>query len=433
MANFLALQGLNLPAAFQAADAAKANELNLAKLKREEENQNILSQYAGPAIEGDQEAYKKIAGVNPQLAVSISQKQSEQKKADLDRAIKEAPYVARALNGVQDQASYDQAKSTLQQMGINTAKMPTMYAPELVKRFVSAAGELEKYGQPVQAVGPDGKPTLLQVGDKGGTREIKGFAPYKEDNQLVEIADPTSPTGTRMVPRAQAVNQPGKPPNSMTLQSDGKGGFTLVQGRQTGKPDNAGLAQPTVNEIEKEITNNNLRLDRLSTVGQGFKEEYLRFGPQVANWATAKLEKMGVNFDPQTRKQLADYTTFRANAFNDLTRTLKEMSGAAVTPQEADRLLKSIGDPDNDSPTQFKAKYDATVRSLKLAQARLVYMRKNGIAKENMGNLDLEDMNAIIGNRIRQAEAQNKERGMQADQAYDEARKAVAAEFGMKI
>jgi hypothetical protein len=60
-----------------------------------------------------------------------------------------------------------------------------------------------------------------------------------------------------------------------------------------------------------------------------------------------------------------------------LNQTLRDMSGAAITPQEADRLRRAIPDPDTDSPTEFATKYNDVVGSLRNAHQR--YLGQLGV------------------------------------------------------
>lgn len=53
----------------------------------------------------------------------------------------------------------------------------------------------------------------------------------KPDNQLVEVYDPNSPTGTRMVPRAQAAGMPGKPGSGTSVSVTPDGTVQFTQGR----------------------------------------------------------------------------------------------------------------------------------------------------------------------------------------------------------
>jgi soluble lytic murein transglycosylase-like protein len=54
----------------------------------------------------------------------------------------------------------------------------------------------------------------------------------KPDEQMVEVYDPNSPTGTTMVPRSQAAGRPGAPSQGLSLTTNPDGSVSLTQGRQ---------------------------------------------------------------------------------------------------------------------------------------------------------------------------------------------------------
>ena len=94
-------------------------------------------------------------------------------------------------------------------------------------------------------------------------------------------------------------------------------------------------------------------------------------------------------------------------AVNNLNTVLKEVSGAAVTPQEYERIqsdqpVAGTGIFDGDDPVSFKAK-DAAVRRRRSSRlSRLNFMRNQGL-RLNRENLDqfmaLEDVPAAIDRR----------------------------------
>jgi hypothetical protein len=396
------------------------------------EDRNKLRTALPKAMQGDQDAVAEVQTINPELWNKIDTAKREKIKGDTET-------VGRLLYSVEQEDSvrrpilYKQALDIARQQGVDVSTAPPDYNPAWTKsmlaRAISLSDQIKQAEGSVRGVGNQ----VVRV--RGNNVDVLHTAPDKEDHQLVEVADESSPTGTRFVRRSDAVGQPGKPPSGMTLTSDGKGGFTLVQGRAGGKPDSAGMAQPTVNAVEEQILNNTGRLQRLMTVAGQFKPEYLTFKGQVTNWGAAMAEKAGVNLDPQSKTQLAEYTKFRADAFNDLSQTLKEMSGAAVTPQEYERLVKSLGDPSGDSPTEFKAKLDRTVRDVRLAQARLSYIRANGLKLDNFGGIGLADMPKIIDQRGAQLEQEMKAQNPQLspDDLRNRTLRALAQEFGTTI
>src|SRR3990167_3800959 len=77
---------------------------------------------------------------------------------------------------------------------------------------------------------------LVQVQGPNGPMYVPAEAPIgespftKPDQQLEQVYDPNSPTGTRMVPRAQAAGQPGKPGFGATVKQTPGGGLEVSFG-----------------------------------------------------------------------------------------------------------------------------------------------------------------------------------------------------------
>ncbi|HCV01828.1 MAG TPA: hypothetical protein DG048_04195 [Pseudoalteromonas sp.] len=85
------------------------------------------------------------------------------------------------------------------------------------------------------------------------------------------------------------------------------------------------------------------------------------------------LEKTNRNFlNDEQRNYLDRYTNFKRTVMGSLADYIREMSGAAVSEQEADRL-KQARPTTEDSPTQFTSKVKSILEDLKLAQARYQY------------------------------------------------------------
>lgn len=65
-------------------------------------------------------------------------------------------------------------------------------------------------------------------------REIFRVPDRPKPEPLVQIFDPTSPTGTRFVPRSQAAGRPGKPASSLMVEQTPDGTFRVIQGSNAG-------------------------------------------------------------------------------------------------------------------------------------------------------------------------------------------------------
>lgn len=258
---------------------------------------------------------------------------------------------------------------------------------------------------------------------------IVGQVPQRqaEDNAVVQVM---TPDGPRWMRRSDAVGQPAVPGQGLSVTVPGPNGPVMVQsgpGASTARPGN--MAQPTLNNIEEQIVNNTARLQRVRDVAAAFRPEFLQMGPQIRNWAASVQERMGMQITPEQRQRLEAFTEFRSRAYTELTQTLREMSGAAVTEGEAQRLLAAIGDPSRDSPTEFQTKMNNVIRTVSLANARMHYYRRNGI----QGALDstpLSDMQNIINRRGDEVAAQLRGQNVPAEEIQRRVRATLAVEFG---
>jgi hypothetical protein len=138
-------------------------------------------------------------------------------------------------------------------------------------------------------------------------------------------------------------------------------------------------------DLEKETMSASSAIQRFNQIQQGFKPEYLQFAPRLsAEWAALK-EKGGANLSPGDQRFLQDYSAWSRGAIEEVNTYIQQKTGAAMGVQEAQRLIKGVPNPgqgmlDGDSPTQFKAKLDDTMRQLKMVEARSIYALRNGLS-----------------------------------------------------
>ena len=260
--------------------------------------------------------------------------------------------------------------------------------------------------------------------------------PETPDNTLVEVYDETSPTGTRLVPRAEAANMPGKPGSGMSLTSDGQGGFTLTQGRGGSSTQN-GLDKATSRKLEGQKFDSIETLSRINRTEQAFKPEFLEVGTRAdALWSTIK-EKSGIELLEDEKQQLTEYSEFKQAAFSDMNLTMNILSGAAVSDQEFARMTQALPNAgsglfDGDSPTVFKAKMEAVQRDQKRAIMRYNYALKNNQDPLATG-IELSDVDALYDRRGGELEQILKQENpnISDDILELEVRARLKQEFGM--
>jgi hypothetical protein len=165
--------------------------------------------------------------------------------------------------------------------------------------------------------------------------------------------------------------------------------------------ESAGLTSSNQTRVQGDIINAQDGIARLDSIARGFKPEYQQLGTRLGAAVTAGKEKLGIDVNPADQKVLQDFTQYKREAIDNLNLRIKELTGAAMGVQEADRIIASLPNPgqgltDGDSPTQFKSKLDGTIRSLKEVEARRIYTTQKGIQPSS---IPLGSMGSVIDKR----------------------------------
>lgn len=191
------------------------------------------------------------------------------------------------------------------------------------------------------------------------------------------------------------------------------------------------LSKPTAGKVEEGVLADAAAITRLNSIQFSYKPEYqnIKFRTGQA-WNTLK-DKFGAL--PETEKrQLADYSQYKQNSLQNLNQTIKDLTGAAMGVQEADRIIASLPNAGTDifggdSPTEFEAKLNNAVKQTKYALARKNYALKKGL---NWESLPLDSLPSLINKRGKEIAAQYKlDLKKPADlQIID---RQLAAEFGI--
>lgn len=243
--------------------------------------------------------------------------------------------------------SWNGPRPGLMQGGVPTAQgmqmlgqaFPTQYAQQALESAFAkpAAGKLLTPEEEAQAI---------------RVRAAGRQAPAP-DNTLVEIYDANSPTGTRMVPRAQAAGQPGRPGSGLSFKTNPDGTVEVIQGRGAGQP--GGLTTASTTRVQEKEFNADERLARLDVIEKAYDPSLLTWSADIERAMLTAGDKAGV-LGAEGKAQLTKYVNLRRTALSNLNQYLNELSGAAITVQEMGRLRQAMPDPEKDGPTEFKAK-----------------------------------------------------------------------------
>ena len=193
------------------------------------------------------------------------------------------------------------------------------------------------------------------------------------------------------------------------------------------------LSKGTKGKLEETILSSGDALTRLNNIQASYKPEYLSIkfrGSQ--EWSTLK-DKFG-SLNPAEKTQLANFSTYKQNATQNLNQTIKDLTGSAMGVQEADRIISTLPNAgtglfDGDSPTQFESKLNNAVEQTKYAIARKNYSLNKNLKWEN---LPLSQMPNIINQRGAQIAQQYKlDPKKPAD--LTTINRQLAAEFGINF
>ena len=189
------------------------------------------------------------------------------------------------------------------------------------------------------------------------------------------------------------------------------------------------------NKVDEGLLDTGMRLQRLSAIESQFKPEYQQIAPRLsARWSSVK-EKLGADLDPNDSKFLTEFSSYKRNSINSMNEYIKSITGAAMSEAEAQRILKGMPNPgegvfDGDSPTEFKAKMDDAIKQTRLAEARLVYIKRNGMS---IGDVTLDRMPTLMNERGSALETAIKKQQPQINQQdlRKLVRRNLAQEFGL--
>jgi hypothetical protein len=264
---------------------------------------------------------------------------------------------------------------------------------------------------------------------------IKGLSGYAEENLkgLEEIYDPESPTGTRIVRAKEAVGKPGKMPKGLDIEFTDEGKVKSIS--TGGKKGKGGIEKPVRTTVQKKILSAGDTMNSITAIKNRFRPEFQEIGTRWGNMVTAWKSKAGMKIDPAERQALDDYSQYIAEAAQNFSLVLKDMSGVAVNPTEFKRTEAWLPNPgtgllNGDSPIELEAKIKRFENFTRRALAKYHYINNKGLT---LDDVDVNQMPAII--RKRGDELAKKystgENAIYGEDLKNAVRQTLADEFGL--
>jgi hypothetical protein len=194
------------------------------------------------------------------------------------------------------------------------------------------------------------------------------------------------------------------------------------------------------NLLDKKTIDATSHISRLRSVEQAFNPKFLQI-PQRLGFAWTSLKAKVGSLTPDQAQPLAEFAEFRRASVENMSRLLNELSGAAVSPQEYDRIRNTQPDAgtgifDGDDPVTFQAKMNGVVRDQKRAIARYNYLRQQGPQGKNPWDvMGLDEIDKVINRRGAELNQQLKQANPKAAPAVidQEVKAQLSREFGLNI
>jgi hypothetical protein len=227
-------------------------------------------------------------------------------------------------------------------------------------------------------------------------QEVGGFQTLQQGGKVVASAAPQKAANAPQSYDEYVLSQKDPDFAKFLAARKGKGlsvtlpdGTVVEMGGAGGGVGPGELSGPTKNKLQESIVQATDELDRLNSIGQDFDPKFLQIPGRLKGGALKVKDLAGGmlgEMSPDEQQYLSKFSTFKADAAKNLSLILNRLSGAAISPAEGERLKKGIPN-DNDSPTQFIAKYQSAVKDSSRAIMRANWALKNGIGVQSVEQL----------------------------------------------
>jgi len=194
------------------------------------------------------------------------------------------------------------------------------------------------------------------------------------------------------------------------------------------------LSKSTKGKLEEEILTTGNAITRLNQIKASYRPEYqnVKYRAQSA-WS--ELKDKFSSLPEAERNNLQGFVVYRQSALQNLNQTIKDLTGAAMGVQEAERIIAASPNAgtsvfDGDAPTTFQTKLDNQIKQVQYALARKQYSLNKGLRWES---IPLERMPALINERGKEIAKQYNLNPGKNPADMNTVQRQLAAEFGVSF
>ena len=155
---------------------------------------------------------------------------------------------------------------------------------------------------------------------------------------------------------------------------------------ETGVGNNS-LQKKTLGNVEDKILSAQASLGRLNRLSSEFDKSFVNIPGRLKATSLKVKDMLNLDLTPEETKWFDKFNTFQSDAYENINLYIKEITGAQMSELEANRLRRTLPDPENMSPQTFMSKLKAVLRRAKEATARYNWVKRHGrILKDRNGN-----------------------------------------------
>ncbi|MFA5377091.1 MAG: hypothetical protein WC455_15175 [Dehalococcoidia bacterium] len=240
--------------------------------------------------------------------------------------------------------------------------------------------------------------------------QIELNTPQLQNVQVGETNQPVAVFKGRGMEGIQAIPGTGGPKwdaNKQQMNVELPDGTSVRVGGSRDLAANSGLGKVAQNKVEEDLLKATDVLKNTIRIRDSFDPQFATYGGQAKGvWAAIKDKISAGSLGPEDEQYLNAFKTYRAEAGQVFSQSLKDLSGVAVNPAEYKRAEAFLINPgtgmfDGDSPEETKSKVSRMLDFQRKAVARLNYVRRYGMSIQN---IPLDKMDEVIQKRAGQIE-----------------------------
>ena len=326
--------------------------------------------------------------------MQIDRQQSGQKE-QRTRALEQMGQVADLLTpfadpnvpGVQKAQMWPQMLQRAQQMGLPTDKAPQQYDPQWVAMTMAQAGKYQAEAE-ADTMSAEAEAQKIRIAQesRAPTQDAPQYGTPKFDKKVGKFYQVNPKTNKR---------EYITPKSGMSLTVGEDGTVTFTQGA-------AGMEKKTRGNIEKSLVGAKEGLARLRDIQSKYKPKFQEIPTRIGvAWTGLKARFGAGDVSSDDRSALTEFADYRRTALSNINLYIKEITGAQMSIQEADRLRKALPDPGEgifggDDPITFKANMDSVMADLEKSVVRFNHYLTKGITDDD----EIARLSPLDGMRI---------------------------------